>query len=37
MYNYLYILIIALDKYSSANPNIEFDNKKYDESLTQIN
>ncbi|CAD8094011.1 unnamed protein product [Paramecium primaurelia] len=27
----------SLEKYSSANPNIEFDNKKYDDSLSQIN
>ncbi|CAK56927.1 unnamed protein product (macronuclear) [Paramecium tetraurelia] len=27
----------ALEKYASANPNIEFDNRKYDDTLTQIN
>ncbi|CAD8090793.1 unnamed protein product [Paramecium sonneborni] len=27
----------SLEKYSSANPNIEFDNRKYDDSLNQIN
>ncbi|CAD8170216.1 unnamed protein product [Paramecium octaurelia] len=27
----------SLEKYQRANPNIEFDNRKYDDSLTQIN